>query len=924
MPGSKGSEWTRAEASVDVDNVVTIIESTMQTGVQHDAFNSKAASAAYGSWHLQDTSIEATADGFRFNVFKVGKHIVEMMQAHATEYWLRYLVERKPAQDQANESRLTRVAVFSGVAFDFTHRDTGDATTYSMCEDYFNKLFSGKRMGWSTFGEDLRSESVKHKYMLQSPVPTIWSPIGDDTFSYARGMCEGTELFALRIPHKLASASPQALSLLASTISIGVPPSTLCLLNAILSPRPFAPTVAPWSSRLLETSIKTIVALGGGPAFSGMVRSIREKRELDPSVTTEGVDSKFLAALLLQLACDGGDLPELKPIIEGSHTATPAEEKVMLQRALEMAILPGERTRKYECIQVPPRLRDGKEKWNGERNDTVVSALNEDGESNALKLLLFTNSLMAEGQTLANVPRKEMEEKLERSIATLRERITRSKEASQNGGGSGGGGNGGGGGDGRRQSNRASTKDKSEQVSKAADGAAAKRANRIEEQRIPTEDLAGWDINLDQAKATLLDYFTLYDCDHLFELQRARRAILIAQIRITRLEYHGLCLQAVLDFIDWLSSPPNLRLLASLLNQVKGRAESKRLEMIVLLAAEVLAKETGPGAADVEQTAKRAKRDVQSAGTATTVTLPAAAAAITTYTCADGTDGAEAFREWLKTEAGSKYVKEVVRAGADCLAFLEDLQARSETRPKVYQTTVKYLIEAIASMQKFTEDPITALGTAHIEAAAVLTEEQRPIPNSGWPTGFLDEKDAGEEDRSEQRRALSDAMLDASEDGEDLDHVDADTGESDDGGGEHDVLSRARWKARRLLKKKHGKALSALREMEARIEIADVRFTLGTAAQQGQPSWWSSQKCCVHGCKRNKLNRYKCKINRVSGYRMCNSCAHAHFGKKSETFQWELRVCYGKGGVCGKCSLLAEEGTAVENSGGGGAAAAGN
>ena len=663
----------------------------------------------------------------------------------------------------------------------------------------------------------------------------------------------------------------------------------------------------------LETSIKTIVALGGGPAFSGMVRSIREKRELDPSVTTEGVDSKFLAALLLQLACDGGDLPELKPIIEGSHTATPAEEKVMLKRALEMAILPGERTRKYEALG-----RDGKEKWNGKRNDTVVSALTEDGESEALKLLSFTNSLMAKDKTLANVPRVDMEEKLERSIATLRERITRSKEVS------GGGGNGGGGGDGRRQSNRASTKAKSVQVSKDADGAAAKRANRIEEQRIPTEDLAGWDINLDKAKDTLLDYFTLYDCDHLFELQRARRAILIAQIRITRLEYHGLCLQAVLDFIGWLSSPPNLRLLASLMNQLKGRAESKRLEIIFPLAAEVLAKETGPGAADVEPTAKRAKRDVQSAGTATTVTLPAAAAAIPTYTCADGTDGAKAFRKWLETTDGSKYVKEVVRAGADCLAFLEDLQARSETRPKVYQTTVKYLIEAIASMQKFTEDPITALGTAHIEAAAVLTEEQRPIPNSGWPTGFLDEKDAGEEDRSEQRRALSDAMLDASEDGEDLDHVDADTGESDDGGGEHDVLSRARWKARRSLKKKHGKALSALREMEARIEIADVRFTLGTAAQQGQPSWWSSQKCCVHGCKRNKLNRYKCKINGVSGYRMCNSCAHAHFGKKSETFQWELWACYAKGGVCGKCSLLAEEGTAVENSGGGGAAAAGN
>ena len=237
--------WTIAEASVNIDNVVTIIESTMQTGVQHDAFNSRAASAAYGSWHLQDTSIAATADGFRFNVFKGGEHTVEMMQAHATEYWLRYLFERKPAQDQANESRLTRVVVFSGSAFDFTHRGTGDATTLPMCEAYINKLFSGKLMRWSAVGEDLRSESVK--YYIQRPSSMSWSPIGDDTFSYARGMCEGTELFALRFPHKLNATSPQALSLLASTISIGVPPSSLCLLNAILSPRPFAPRVAPWS-----------------------------------------------------------------------------------------------------------------------------------------------------------------------------------------------------------------------------------------------------------------------------------------------------------------------------------------------------------------------------------------------------------------------------------------------------------------------------------------------------------------------------------------------------------------------------------------------------------------------------------------------------------------------------------------------------
>lgn len=421
---------------------------------------------------------------------KGGEHKVEMMLACAEEYWLRYLLERKGAYDRAREKQLTSVVVFTGPAFAFTHLGIGDATTISGCNAYINKLFKGRYRMFRT-GED--SEDV---YLTN-----VFSNITDN-FSCARGVHQGAEVFALRLPHKFRAASTQALSLLASAISIGLSPSGLCLLNAIFSPRPYAPpSFEPWSTSPLDMSMETIKRLGGGANLSSMVKSLRgASADFDTSVIPQDVNSQNLALLLLQLACEGYPLPDLKAIITGTHIATAPENEAMFRRALMLAICNGERGAKFECVKLVPKLREGRQVWGGKRNGAVVHALKEDEEYDALKLLEFANSLLAVDNTLASVARSEMEKTLDRSIQIWQKRVAiSSSRASSNGGG-------GSSTESRRKSSRRATASKSAATSEAASATESARAQRLEGQRIPAED---WDLNYDLAKKTLLAYFKL-------------------------------------------------------------------------------------------------------------------------------------------------------------------------------------------------------------------------------------------------------------------------------------------------------------------------------------------------------------------------------------------------------------------------------
>lgn len=871
-------QWTFAEVSGDAAGSVTIVDGTVKicdrpTDLPH------ASNTAY-----MDRSITETINGWSFVVHKAGEHGVEMMQACAEEYWIRYLLERKAANDRVQEERLTCVVVFKGTAFAFTHLGISDASTVQQCVASISSLLKGVHDVQIDIGS--------------------FSKIGDN-FSHARGVHQGTEVFALRLPRKFRGASKQTLSLLASAISLEVDPSSFCILNAIFSPQPHAPPgFSKWSLPPLETSVETIKRLGGGANLYSMIKSLRGgSTDFHTYVIHQDVKSQNLAHLLLQLACEGHyPLPDLKATITGTHTATAPEKEALLKRVLKLAFCDGERDRDFECVNFVPTLRDRRQVWNSKRNAAVVTALKENEEFDALKLLKFTNALMAVGKSLASVPRVQMESKLDRTMSTWKKRVAISMGASSNGGGGGGGGGGSAADGSRRKSSRQTTKGKSATTSKAAAAAAAARAQLLDAQRIPAED---WDLDSDRSKKTLLAYFKLYDCDHLFELQRARRSILIAQIRITRLEHHGLCKQALQDFIAWLNSPANLRLLGCLMNKVKGRAESKRLVKIFRLAAEIDA-----AAAIGEPASKRPKLDDEIAPTAISVTLPAAAVD-TTYMCADGTNGADVFRTWLTGPKGIELVTNVVAAEAACVAFLKRLLLEPGTKPTVYRTTVQYLIQAVESMLRFTEQPCTALvSPAHTAAAAVMNEV--PLEDGEDPEHEV--VDSGESD-------------DSGEDNEDVD-----SGESDDGG-EHDAppraLSTAWRKARRSLKKKHAKALLVMCKLEAAIETADpgLQFNLGTARDHKRPSWWKRQKCCVQQCKFQKLiSRFECNIDNVRGYSMCLKCAHVHKARDevSASFRWEKWVKCKETARCELCTTQAEEGPAQEQSSGGGAAAAGN